>query len=431
MTVPDNLFITLPDPLLRILGIAASLAQEQNATLWLAGGVVRDLLMGIPLTHDLDIVLEGDALILAHQLATTLNGNVVAEHVPFGTATVQVPLHPLPKITIDIAMARTEHYPTPAALPVVQPATISDDLFRRDFALNALALEVVPCREGEGEGGGLSARSGVLLDRFNGWQDMQTGVLRVLHESSFQDDPTRILRGLRLAARLQMSFAPHTIALLQQALEAQLLEMTSAERIQAELCLAIQEPAPDGVLSLADVLGISPHLAAGLRWYAALPQAYTRASHRHLTNPSLVSAGLLTYPLTTEQRETLITRYRLPGDATRLLRDVAALQPLVPRLSTATIPNSVLDHMLNRFGDAALDVICCIEPSTTATIDLYQRILRSTKPVLNGHTLQQMGIAAGPQLGKLLRQLRVARLDGVVSSEEEERAWVQTYTGIE
>ncbi len=419
--------------MLRILGIAASLAQEQNATLWLAGGVVRDLLMGIPLTHDLDIVLEGDALILAHQLATTLNGNVVAEHAPFGTATIQVPLHPLPltKITIDIAMARTEHYPTPAALPVVQPATIIDDLFRRDFALNALALEVVPCREGEGEGEELSARSGVLLDRFNGWQDMQTGVLRVLHDASFQDDPTRILRGLRLAARLQMSFAPPTIALLQQALEAQLLEMTSAERIQAELCLAIQEPAPDRVLSLADEFGISPHLAAGLRWYAALPQAYARASHRRLTNPSLVSAGLLTYPLTTEQRETLITRYRLPGDAARLLRDLAALQPLVPRLSTATIPNSVLDYMLNRFGDAALDVICCIEPSTTATIDLYQRILRSTKPALNGHMLQQMGIAAGPQLGKLLRQLRVARLDGVVSSEEEERAWVQACTGME
>lgn len=436
----------LPTDLLRhiyphvraVLAYAATVAQAQSTRLWLVGGVVRDLLIAEPITRDLDLVVEGDAIALAHTLAAGLNGTVVASHEPFGTATLAVLPHLVPPVRamylpdappapplndmlyLDLAMARIETYPHPAALPVVQPATIAEDLARRDFSINALALEVVA--------DGSDIHDGMLLDPFNGRHDLISRVLRVLHDASFRDDPTRMLRGIRLSARLQGVFHPHTLELLNEALAQGYVAATSPERLRTELCLALAELQPDRVLHHAAALGMLPHLGLPLRWSAAIQQRCVQARARELPADTqhLIYAGLLSYDLTGDEREAIISHYRLPKDATQVLRDVPRVQAVRDRLAEPDIRNSTLDDLLRPFNDTALNVVAVAEGGNIANvIQYYQHALQPLTTLLNGNDIQRLGVAPGPHIGAMLRQLRAARLDGLVESLEDEEAWVR------
>jgi len=410
----------LSQPLQALLVRAAALAQVQQVTLWLVGGVVRDLLLDQPIERDLDLMVEGDAVAFARMLATDLEGTVSAAHHAFGTATVILEQfhtgamdHPL---ALDLARTRVEQYPQPAALPVVQPAGIDQDLQRRDFSINAMAL---PVRTVAGH-----LAPTTLLDPFEGRQDLAAGRLRVLHDVSFDDDPTRILRGVRLAARLGFHLEPHTQTLLAEALTRGRLEATSPDRIRTELCLALEEPQPEEVLRLADAWRVTPHIFAPLHWSAALAArcAHARAADATNLNP-LHYAGLLTYDLTAEERNDLAVRYRLPGDAARLLRELDALQAIRDQL-THNLRNSELDHLLRPFGVVTLEVVRAAEPPPIPeVIAHYLTHLRPVTPLLDGHALRRLGIPPGPQLGQILRELRAARLDNLVATRTDEEAW--------
>ncbi|NJN68250.1 MAG: hypothetical protein HC884_16820, partial [Chloroflexaceae bacterium] len=153
----------------RTVRVAARMSENPGGSLWLVGGVVRDLLLALPIERDIDLVVEGDAIALAHALAAHLGGDVAASHEPFGTATVVLEAGPPgPALHLDLAMARIETYPHPAALPVVQPTTIAHDLARRDFSINAMALEILATDEGD-------VFPGRLLDPFTDGATWQRG----------------------------------------------------------------------------------------------------------------------------------------------------------------------------------------------------------------------------------------------------------------
>jgi tRNA nucleotidyltransferase (CCA-adding enzyme) len=195
---------------------------------WIVGGAVRDHLLGIE-PRELDLVVEGDALALARQI-----GELVAVHERFGTATVMVDGR-----IVDLAGARTERYPRPGALPeVLLNATIDEDLRRRDFTINAMAVHTADGAEVSVEG----AR-----------EDLAAGVLRVLHPLSFQDDPTRMLRLARYASRLGLAVSPETGALI----DPMLLADVSGHRIGSELLLGLQEEHPELFLNALDRLGLA------------------------------------------------------------------------------------------------------------------------------------------------------------------------------
>jgi tRNA nucleotidyltransferase (CCA-adding enzyme) len=417
----NEFFINLTPVLGWLLARAAEAAAHQQARVWLVGGVVRDLLLARPIIRDLDIAVEGDAVSLAFALADAHGGQVAAHHQAFGTATVQFAQLWVPgvpdtagPVTLDLARTRTEHYSRPAALPVVAPAPIEQDLARRDFAINALALEV-QAANGQPHGGR-------LLDPFAGRDDLDTGVLRVLHDHSFQDDPTRMLRGLRLAVRLGLHFEPHTLALLDAALADGMLEATTPERIRTELCLALEEPHPGAVLDRAQELGMLPHIFAPLQQVP--PHRRAQASDPHLS-PSL-RMGLLTYEFGPPERNELIAHYRLSNEMARLLRDLGQLRQQLLDLRQPNLRNSQIDHLLRPSGLAALEVVQVAEGSDIgALIERYLRDLRNVAPLLDGHALKQMGIAPGPQMGALLAGLRAARLDGHVVTRADEEAWVR------
>jgi tRNA nucleotidyltransferase (CCA-adding enzyme) len=425
---PSDLLAGLAAPVEKLLARAATVAQSHGATLWLVGGVVRDLFLGLPVERDMDLAVEGDAVALAQDLAVALDGRVVAAHDAFGTATVEIngrhsAHNARNSIFLDLAGARRETYPHPAALPVVQTASIAEDLARRDFSINAVVLEL--------HANGSSLQPARLLDPFGGQHDLEAGVLRVLHSASFADDPTRILRGLRLAARLNLEVEPHTQTFLEQALERKLLEETSPDRIRTELCLVFDEPRPSQVLRLADRWNLTSHIFPALRWSERIEQAAAHVEHEMAnaaydsTLREQVYLGLLTYDLSNEEREALIARYRLPNEPARLLRDVGAVQQVLEQLSPAS-RGSAIDTLLLPFAPAALWTVCYAEaPQFSATVRRYLLELRHIAPTLDGHALQRLGVPPGPRLGQLLRALRAARLDGLVTSLAEEEAWIR------
>jgi len=406
----ENLFTDLPPRHQSVLAQVAALAAQQHSTLWLVGGVVRDWLLGHAPTRDLDLAVEGDVSTLAAALVAEAGGRLSAQHRAFGTASVV-----LDGLTLDLAQTRTERYAQPGALPEVQPASIGDDLRRRDFSINALAVEAR-----------LSERRlicGRWLDLFGGRDDLAAGRLRILHEQSFRDDPTRILRGLRLAVRLGMAFEPHTRALLDAALAAGLLAVVGPDRLRTELCLTLEEPDPATVARRANALGITPHLFAPLRSAADCPQA------ARPDVPPLVRGGMLSYELAPDEREELLKRYRLPNDAARMMREVGRLREQIDALRQPNLRPSELDALLRPFGLPALDVVRYMNAGTVAAhITRYVDELRHTAPLLDGHALRGLGVAPGPHMGRLLAGLRAARLDGLVQTRADEEAWVRQHT---
>ena len=222
----------------RILHQAGGLAAEMGFHAYAVGGMVRDLLLG---SHhfDLDIVIEGDGIRFAGNFADCLHAKIKC-HERFGTASITLPDH----LRVDIATARTEFYERPAMLPKVTPGSIRDDMHRRDFTINAMAVSLMP--EGFGH----------LLDYFHGVRDLRERHIRVLHEQSFMDDPTRIFRAVRFETRLGFRMVRSTEQLLVEALSGFILSKLEDYRIAIELRLILEEPDPATPLKRLAELGI-------------------------------------------------------------------------------------------------------------------------------------------------------------------------------
>ena len=217
-----------------ILDAVTDAATRFGAPAFLVGGAVRDRLRGVG-PVDLDVSVEGDGVAFARLLATDPGWRCVV-HEAFGTAVLATPAG-----VVDVVTARREAYPVAAGLPVVSPSTIADDLARRDFTINAVASPLA------------GPAAGTLLDPFGGAEDIAAGVIRVLHDASFVDDPTRIIRAARYAARLGFRVDPHTAELARAAAPG--LRALSVDRLHDALALALAEPAAAASLEVLDSLG--------------------------------------------------------------------------------------------------------------------------------------------------------------------------------
>lgn len=213
----------------RILKLSSSLADSLNFKIYLVGGIVRDLILGKDI-FDLDIVVEGDAMRLAAGLSQKLSCEFVKHHA-FGTATINWGGHKL-----DFATARTEKYSHSGSLPRVQAASLTEDLWRRDFTINAMAISLNKDDYGK------------LIDIYRGLTDLKKGIIRVLHDQSFCDDPTRILRGIRFEQRFGFRFDSHTRGLLTKALKQKVFNLVNPHRLRNELILILKEAKPEPCL---------------------------------------------------------------------------------------------------------------------------------------------------------------------------------------
>jgi tRNA nucleotidyltransferase (CCA-adding enzyme) len=411
INLTDRVKEQLPAELCGFIKAAGEEANRQQQKLYMVGGVVRDLLLE-RVNLDIDLVVEGDAIKLAEEI-TRINHAKVIPHPRFGTAKIQ-----WGKRNIDVATARAETYASPGALPTVKPGTIIDDLARRDFTINTMAIELNPRHFGQ------------LIDLHGGRNDLKQRLIRVLHEKSFIDDATRIWRAVRYEQRLDFNIEPSTLLLLNRDIDR--LDTISGDRIRRELELVLSEELPEKSLRRADELGVLARLHPSLKGDDWLAETFARALEMcqpDSPHPQLYLA-LLFYRLTLKEAENLISYLHLPGMSSQVIRDTMAVKDSMEALLVHGLPPSQVYHILHGYSLTALTA-CSIatgSPAAAEHIELYLNVLRHVNPVLSGGDLKKMGIPEGPRIKEILQTLREARLDGKINSRREEEMMVRRFS---
>ena len=385
-----------------VLDCITRIAHDSEFQAYLVGGPVRDRLLGAP-TADLDVTVVGDALAVAKRVAADIQGRL-AVHQRFGTATVTAG-----SLAIDLVTARRETYNSPGALPNVEPGGIADDLARRDFTINAMALP-------------LPASIGDLVDPHRGRADLEAGLIRVLHPGSFLDDPTRILRAVRYAARFGFTIEPETARLMAAALAGRALSTLTGDRLRHELERILQEPNPAAPLRMAD----------DCRSLSAIHPALTATHLPEVGEPvtPLAWLAMLVWPLSADEGAALSARLNAPSDWARVIADTARIRVLVSSVGDAAKPSDVC-ALLDGMEPNALKgaIMMAADGPAADQIRSYLSEWWSVAPRLRGHDLLALGVPAGPEMGEALRELRRARLDGETHSVQDEqelaRKWAQ------
>jgi tRNA nucleotidyltransferase (CCA-adding enzyme) len=384
-----------------LLDRAVALCAERSDPVYLIGGGVRDLLLGRR-GVDLDLALEGATEPVATALATATGGRVVT-HGRFGTAAVRAG-----GARIDLARTRRERYVRPGALPEVEPAGLEEDLARRDFTVNAMALRLWPAPV-------------ELIDRHGGRDDLAAGRIRVLHDRSFQDDATRMLRAVRYAARLGFKIERSTEKALRRDLA--YADTVSGPRLRRELILLLGEPAcvaaarlgtETGVLAAVHpALGLDPAVAEG--WQSALD------GKRQAPQDEL-GLCLIANPADLAAVASIAGRLHLGRRFERAIRDLVRLRPIGRGLvRNEALPSEAVEF-LDGFAPAAIWALSLLDTAFAKYGQPYLETWRHVKPGLSGHQLQALGLSDGPIIGDVLRALRRARLDGMIDSAGEEFA---------
>jgi tRNA nucleotidyltransferase (CCA-adding enzyme) len=348
---------------------------------WIVGGAVRDALLGVE-PREIDLVVEGDAVALAQRL-----GVVDAVHDRFGTATVE---------GNDLTTARTETYAAPGALPdVALGASVERDLARRDFTVNALAVRLA-----DGEG---AAWPGAL-------EDLGTGRLRVLHERSFLDDPTRLLRMARYAARLGFAAEPETARLAREAIAGGALATVSGTRIGTEVRLALEEPLPAVFTELArDGLG-----AAAIHPAFPDPTGLGAASRGHGAFKAPQAAWLGAALLDADGVREGLDRLAFPVAEREAVVAAAGARPLAEALMAADRPSEIA-RLARGVPDAALDVAAALGAGDA--VARWRGELSDVALDIGGADLLAAGLS-GPAIGAALRAALDARLDGTAPDRD-------------
>ncbi len=428
----------LPPARLELLKLVAETAHEKRMPVYIVGGFVRDLLLERP-SIDFDLVVEGDAITLARSLERRYGGRV-ATHARFGTAKWQ--LDPqnkglLAKIntghelstgslpqTLDLISARTEFYTYPSALPTVERGSIKLDLHRRDFTINTLALR-------------LDGRYyGNLYDFWGGLNDLQKGLVRVLHSLSFVDDPTRMLRAVRFEIRFGFQIEERTLELMNEART--LLNKVSGDRLRHELDLIFAEEDPALVLSRLEALELLSDIHPQLHWLPDLsgiindvvrsPIDARWELEESIGNMPIQRAlayliWLIACPI--DAGGSIAQRLRLSHQLQAQIREGSQLLGELPGL--VELPPS---RIVALFDGVAPPVLYALQgltkhESVRHIIEQYAIHWRKVQPTVNGYDLHALGIAPGPAYRQILWALRSAWLDGKINTPEQEAALLQ------
>jgi tRNA nucleotidyltransferase (CCA-adding enzyme) len=415
---------SLPQVALKVIEHASGLADSFDYKVYLVGGMVRDLLLG-ERNLDLDLVVEGKGIEFARRLAASMGGRV-RSHRKFGTATVILPdgLH------VDVATARTEYYPFPAALPQVEEASIRQDLYRRDFSINAMAISLHPESFGE------------LLDYFGGRRDLERRQIRVLHNLSFVEDPTRIFRAVRLEVRYGFAMEQQTEALARRAVEMEFVGELSGARIREELVDILGERHPLDAVRRLHELGALTKLYGKLSFDQDMEKRFKRLERQlprfhkisladdeeggegegHFQNWTPYMAALLE-GLDREEVVAWSLRMRLKRkDASRIF-DCLEWKERANRLKRfADSPGKahLVIRTLSREGIAYL--YAQGGSAVRSCLELYYTRKRMYPLRINGKDLESLGLPPSPLFADILTEVARASLDGEATSRRSQLA---------
>jgi tRNA nucleotidyltransferase (CCA-adding enzyme) len=412
----------LPEVAIRLLQDAGVVAEEMGYKVYLVGGMVRDLILHRE-NMDLDLVVEGDGIEFAERFGR-LHAAEIGAHKQFGTAR----LHLEGKIKMDVATARTESYHAPAALPEVLGGILRQDLYRRDFTINTLAIELSP------------SKFGSLMDYFGGWDDLHRGIVRVLHSLSFIDDPTRALRAIRFATRFNFAISKDTDRLIRSAVESRVLDRLSGKRLWAELKNILEEEHPIPAIRLLQeykllqflhrsvvldsfLLDLLYQVQSVLSWFR-----FNFFSEQQPEAWPLYLMALLE-KLDRQERMDVSSRLQLTARTQEMLKhyksntkDIRARllskgrpKPGDTYFSLQEYPQEIILYALARSSE---DLI-------RQQILLYLRDYSSMKLQITGDDILELGVGRGPKIKEILDQVLRARLNGEATDRESQLALAQ------
>jgi tRNA nucleotidyltransferase (CCA-adding enzyme) len=376
---------------------------------YLVGGTVRDILLG-ETGFDVDIAVEGDAIAFARDLAQSLGGRVTP-HEKFGTAVVSYGEGG----RVDVVTTRTEFYDAPAALPTVERAGLREDLFRRDFTINAMAASLKP------------ADFGRLVDPFGGRADLAEGVLRVLHNLSFVDDPTRIFRAVRYEARHGFRLDEHSARLARGCVEMGLVGDLSSARLRDELVALLEAPeAPHALVRLGELgadRAVHPHLRGDAEAEELLARALQLRGELGADVP-VWRLGLAVLARALEANEVLVWLDRLKvrrRDAERVAGAVAVAPRIVERLRSGAASPADVVALADPYAPDAPLLALALDDGLAALREYFDR-LRSVRLEITGSDLAGLGLGESPRVGEVLAELRRRKLNGELDGRESELA---------
>lgn len=397
----------LPKKMQHVLGVVKDLAMTMNCIVYLVGGFVRDLLLGVPST-DLDIVIEGDSLSFAKNLREKLSSSKLTLHSSFGTARLDL----IDGTHLDIAGSRREDYDFPGALPTVEKSSLKEDLFRRDFTINAMALCLNESCLGE------------IIDYYGGFRDLQQGEIRFLHNLSFIEDPTRILRAVRFAGRYGFKLAKITRDAIVTALEAQVFSKVSPERFTEELLLIYNEPNYQTMGKKLIEYGVfGSWFKSDFLWYYTARE--DEVKQWPIEKRWLVSLKNIDNLGINKILEQLTLNKPLQKITLEYLRLREDLKPRILSLSK-------IDELLFGVPEILIQALAYQDEFAKA-LKKYTIALSEMNMKVTGNELIQLGFNEGPIIGKILRQVRNLWLEGRINTSAEEQNFIERllYSKIE
>ena len=397
----------------------SAIAANEGISVFLVGGFVRDLLMGRP-GKDLDFVVEGDATIMAAAYAREKKAKFVL-HDKYKTATVMMPAGD----KIDFASARTEYYCAPGAAPSVESSSLRSDLMRRDFTINAIAIRI------DGD------NFGQLIDFFGGQRDILDKKIRVLHSLSFVDDPTRIFRALRFVGRFGFILGSHTERLMKHAESVGLISKINGAKLFIELKYILNEQNYMTILYLLKKYNLFDFIARGLfindfreKQFKLLDKLWGRCSPHMAENTQLWHVRyviLLSDYAPRNFKETLEKLHAENTVVTKIMNIYNLSRFAAKKLNSLNHPKpSQVCELLKKLNDEELLMLGIhLGEKRVDILIQYVENYRNIHTIINGNDLKKMGIPESEAMGGILKDLLCAKIDGVVTTREQEEEYVK------
>ncbi len=406
-----------PQEIFNLLTLTGEVARDLGFSAYLVGGSVRDLLRGES-NFDLDIVIEGNGIAFAKALGNKLNVKVKT-HTRFGTAVVITDF-----LKFDVATARTEYYESPAALPHVEMSSIKKDLYRRDFTINTLAIMLNP------------GHFGKLFDFFGGQRDIKEKTLRILHNLSFIEDPTRAFRAIRFSERFGFIISKHTMNLIKTAVRINLFDKLSGARMYDELNLLFTETEPLNAIKRLSKFDLLKFIHKSLAITQTLKETFEAIQEtvawfkllffeEELNKSHLFLMALLDELTPAERSEALQRLFVPPSARKEILNGIEQSEKVLAQLQGDSEKEIYYTLMPLDIPTILFTMARTKDQKQKKAVSLYLTALRKIKPELSGIDLKQMGYTPGPLFKKILTSLLEARLERKIKSREEEIAFVK------
>lgn len=411
----------LPRDYQELLHSIGSVAYARGMSVYLVGGIVRDFMLGVK-NFDLDIVVEGDGILFAEDLAGEFNARLI-RHKRFCTATVILGHH----LKVDVTTARKETYEMPAALPHVEFSNLGDDLKRRDFTINAMAINIS------------RNHFGMLLDPFGGRRDLYEKKIRILHGISFVDDPTRILRAVRFEKRYDFVIEKQTLFRLKEAVKDKMLERVQPQRTRDELILLLKENQPlKYIRRLKELTGLKfihfdieligknfellRNTQTQIEWFL---KAYLR--HRKL-DAWLIYFMALIDSLNLQETKNVCSKFVFKkGEEKRIIEFKKINDSFISKLDSNKIKASDIFRILEPLSFEAMLLIKAKYKGSLVKshIEDFLEIYSDMRICISGRHLQELGVEPGPVYQKIFALVLDAKINGLVKTEQQELCFIK------